>query len=85
LVDYLYGLLSELIDVFTMFLGVINGSNKVKVEIDVEKMNQFFVTRSLPQNELDFKIPDFCPITLFPCLSKVCEVLMASDCIGHAG
>jgi hypothetical protein len=39
-------------------LGVIfNGSNKIKVVIDVERMNQFFMTRSLPQNELDFDIP----------------------------
>jgi hypothetical protein len=38
-------------------LGVINGSNKVEMEVDVERMNQFFVTRSLPQNELDFDIP----------------------------
>jgi hypothetical protein len=37
-------------------LGVINGSNKVKVEVDVKRMNQF-VARSLPQNELDFAIP----------------------------
>jgi hypothetical protein len=35
-------------------LGVIN---KVEVEVHVERMNQFFVTRSLPQNELDFDIP----------------------------
>jgi hypothetical protein len=27
------------------------------MEVDVERMNQFFVTRSLPQNELDFDIP----------------------------
>jgi hypothetical protein len=38
-------------------LGIINGSNKVEVDVDVEKMNQFFVTRSLPQNQLDFEIP----------------------------
>jgi hypothetical protein len=38
-------------------LGVINGSNKVEVEVDVVRMNQFFVTRKLPQNELDFDIP----------------------------
>jgi hypothetical protein len=33
-------------------LDVINGSKKVQVEMDVERMNQFFVTRSL-----DFQIP----------------------------
>jgi hypothetical protein len=38
-------------------VGVINGSNKVEVEIDVERMNHLFVTRSLPQNEVDFDIP----------------------------
>jgi hypothetical protein len=27
------------------------------VEVDVERMNQFFVTQSLPKNELDFDIP----------------------------
>jgi hypothetical protein len=37
--------------------GVNNGLNKVEVEVDVGKMNQFFVTRSLPHNELDFDIP----------------------------
>jgi hypothetical protein len=38
-------------------LGVINGSNRVEDEVDVERMNQFFVTRNLPQSELDFDIP----------------------------
>jgi hypothetical protein len=38
-------------------LGIINGSNKVEMKVDVERMNQFFVTQSLPQNELDFDIP----------------------------
>jgi carbohydrate-selective porin OprB len=38
-------------------LGVINGSNRVEVEVDVEKMNQFFVTQSWPQNKLNFDIP----------------------------
>jgi hypothetical protein len=37
-------------------MGIINGSNKVEVEVDVERMNQFFVKLSLPQNELDFDI-----------------------------
>jgi hypothetical protein len=51
-------------------LGVINESNKVEVEVDVERMNQFFVTRSLPQNELDFDIhvrlgvPEFSFVTV---------------------
>jgi hypothetical protein len=27
------------------------------VQVDVERMNQFFVTRSLPHNELYFDIP----------------------------
>jgi hypothetical protein len=38
-------------------LDIINGSNKVEMEVDVERMNQFFVTRSLLQIELDFDIP----------------------------
>jgi hypothetical protein len=38
-------------------LDVIKESNKVEVAVDVVRMNQFFVTRSLPQNELDFDIP----------------------------
>jgi hypothetical protein len=38
-------------------LCVINGSNKVEVEVYMKRINQFFVTRSLPQNELDFDIP----------------------------
>jgi hypothetical protein len=38
-------------------LGVTNGSNKVEVEVDVERMNQFFVSRNLPQTKLDFEIP----------------------------
>jgi hypothetical protein len=38
-------------------LGVINESNKVEVENDVERMNPFFVMRSFPQNELAFEIP----------------------------
>jgi hypothetical protein len=28
-------------------LGIINESSKVEMEVDVERMNQFFVTRSL--------------------------------------
>jgi hypothetical protein len=35
----------------------INGSHKVEMKIDVERMNQIFVMRSLTQNELDFGIP----------------------------
>jgi hypothetical protein len=37
-------------------LDVINGSNNIEVKIDIERMNQFFVTQSLPQNELEFEI-----------------------------
>jgi hypothetical protein len=58
-------------------LYVINGSNKV----DVERMNQFFVTRNLTQNELDFDIPvplgvpDFSFITVDS--KDVCNALRA--------
>jgi carbohydrate-selective porin OprB len=51
-------------------LGVINGSNKLEVGVDVERMNQFFVTQNFLQNELDFDItvrigvPEFSFITV---------------------
>jgi hypothetical protein len=56
-------------------LGVINGSNKIEVMFDVERMNQFFVTQSSPQNELDFDIPVRLGVPEFVCITVDSKVV----------
>jgi hypothetical protein len=46
-------------------LRVINGSNKEEVQIEVKRIDQFFVKQSFPQNELDFDILERLGVPIF--------------------